>query len=109
MSGLEDVDPVLDVTSHLDEAAYLPLDPAEHLGTEPSTEQPERPANRHLGKPQQAELAKAIAEIIKQGYTLTNPELDQITPYYGYSSKTPASSVVGSPGFRKLVTANGAK
>lgn len=75
---------------------------------EPPKEQPERnPADHHSANPQREKLGQAIAEIIKRGYTLTNPEIEAIIPHYGY--KNPASSVVGSPGFRKIVVANGAR
>ena len=77
---------------------------------EPPKEQPERnAADHHSANLQREKLGHAIAEIIKRGYTLTNPEIKAILPHYGYSESSPASSVVGSPGFRKFVEANGAK
>lgn len=77
---------------------------------EPPKVQPERnPEDHHSAKPQREKLAHAIAEIIKRGYTLTNPDIEAIIPHYGYSNRSPASMVVGSPGFRKFVAANGAQ
>ncbi len=72
--------------------------------------QPERnPEDHHSAKLEREKLGHAIAEIIKRGYTLTRPEIEAIIPYYGYSSRSTANSVVGSPNFRKIVGANGAR
>jgi mannose-6-phosphate isomerase-like protein (cupin superfamily) len=77
---------------------------------EPPKEYPERnPEDHHSAKPQREKLAHAIAEIIKRGYTLTNPDLEAIIPHYGYSDRSPASMIVGSPGFRRFVADNGAQ
>jgi mannose-6-phosphate isomerase-like protein (cupin superfamily) len=77
---------------------------------EPPKELPERnPADHHSAKLEREKLGHAIAEIIKRGYTLTRPDVEAIIPHYGYSGKSPASSVVGSPNFRKIVEANGAR
>jgi mannose-6-phosphate isomerase-like protein (cupin superfamily) len=76
----------------------------------PSKIQTERNVvDHHSAKFQREKLAHAIADIIKRGYTLTNPDIKAMLPYYGYSETTPAGSAVSSPNFRRFVEANGAK
>jgi mannose-6-phosphate isomerase-like protein (cupin superfamily) len=77
---------------------------------EPPKDHPERnPADHHSAKLEREKLAHAIAELLKRGYTLTNSDIKAIMPHYGYSERSPASSIIGSPNFIKIVDANGAK
>lgn len=76
---------------------------------EPPKESRERnPDDHHTANPQREKFGRAIAEIIKRGYTLTKSDVGEILPHYGFSTNSPASSIINSPNFRKIVAANGA-
>lgn len=50
------------------------------------------------------QLAGAVAQILKRGYTLTTDEVREILPHYGYSPNNPISFIVNSLGFREAVS-----
>lgn len=64
--------------------------------------------DHHSANPGRVQLGRVIAEIMRRGYTLTDPEVRQIMPVYGYPKKTSdASGFMCSPGLRKIIKANG--
>ncbi len=64
--------------------------------------------DHHSANPGRLRLGRVIAEIMRRGYTLTDPEVRQIMPAYGYPKNTSdASGFMCSPGLRKIIKANG--
>lgn len=83
------------------------------VASEPSVvvEPSEQQIACQLRQEQRAAMAKALAEVLCRGYTLTNKDMMAIVPHYGYSVKkgNAVGGIVGSRGVRKLISSIGTR